>query len=67
MSDDRITDLESKISYLEYTISQLDTIVCEQSEQIARLQQTCRELSESVKRDATPKSTNPLDEKPPHY
>ena len=45
MSDNqRLTDLEIRLAYLEDTLTTLDGVIARQSDEIARLEQTTRAL-----------------------
>lgn len=67
MDEERITDLEIKVSYLEDFVNQLQEVVVEQSKEIAKLiaenkliTDKIREMSESLEGDIP-------NRKPPHY
>ena len=68
MSIDRIIELETKLSYQEDTITQLNDVVCRQQNQIDEINKKCellfsstRALSEKVSIEAGEA------DKPPHY
>ena len=67
MDEKRIDELENKISYQEYTISQLDQIVCEQGELIANLQKRVNQLDKSLQKSSGDRQEDPSQERPPHY
>ena len=68
MSEARINELESKLSFLEHAVSDLNQGVYEQQKRIDRLEETCVELAREAKglADRLPDESLP-DEKPPHY
>ena len=70
ISEQRIEEIEIKIAYQEKTIAELNSIVCEQQDQIDELRETCKGLTDRLKEFAeevfAPKEL-PGGEKPPHY
>lgn len=68
MNDERIVNIETKISYHEDTIVQLNNVVCEQQKQIDALEATCKLLIERIRElSAASDSGKPKIEIPPHY
>ncbi len=67
MSEERLTDLEIKITYQEELLGDLNKVVCQQQQQIDGLQETCAYLMERVKRLLASAEGEPANEKPPHY
>jgi|TARA_R110002096_G_scaffold268308_9_gene462053 SlyX protein len=65
----RITELEIKVAYQEDTIQQLDTVLCQQQNQIDALKKQLQQLTDSTKNDSEDSKDGPslLDEVPPHY
>lgn len=65
----RLTELEIKLAYQEDTIQQLDSVICRQQEQIDKLQQQFKQLTQAMASpdDANNGSTSLFDELPPHY
>ena len=66
---ERITELEIKVAYQEDTIQQLDSVVCQQQEQIDLLIKQFKQLKQSSQ-DSTEGAKSlfsALDEVPPHY
>lgn len=61
--EERVIDLETRITFLEATLDTLNTIVTQQQGQLDELTLRFRELMEQAKRSALEKDT----EKPPHY
>lgn len=68
MPEARLEKIETKISYLEHTVDDLNTIVYTQQKQIERQQALIDSLVEHVRElvDAAPERT-PSNERPPHY
>ena len=70
ISEQRIVDIEIKIAYQEKTISELNSVVCTQQDQIDELVETCKKLTDRLKGFAEQVSA-PNDApgcvKPPHY
>jgi SlyX protein len=69
--EQKIIDLESKFSFQEDLLQQLNSEVVQQRREIEALSlqlRTVREqLSELMAEDGRPLPEAPLDEKPPHY
>lgn len=67
-TQDRLIDLETKLAYQEYTIKQLNDVVCEQQKQIDDLTKVIDKIKSNmdVASDGGVKF-NPEDEVPPHY
>lgn len=66
-TDDRLTQLEIKLSYAEDLLDTLNVLVARQQDQIARLQQQVQHLSHQGEPDGAPVVRNLRDELPPHY
>ncbi len=68
--EDRLTDLEIRLSYQEDTLIALEKLVVKQSEQIALLEranQTLYERLNHLLENMDAGRTGGDDEKPPHY
>lgn len=67
----RVTDLEVRLAFLEHTISQLDDVVRETADEVARMRRMMTELRQRVEQSTDPGSADaPTDleyERPPHY
>ncbi len=64
---DRIIELESRITYLDDTVEQLNDIVCEQQKQLGKLEHLLFKLAKEhseIKEQIAPEIT---DSRPPHY
>lgn len=65
---ERITELETKVAYQEYTIKQLNDVVCEQQAQIDTLLKFVDKLKEHLNVSSDGGNIfKPEDEVPPHY
>ncbi len=66
----RITELEIKTAYLEDTIQQLDSVICQQQNQIDALKKHFKQLTDSTEDLSENNKDNLptlLDDLPPHY
>ena len=66
MDEQRLIELETRLSYQEATLRDLNDVITRQQQQIDRLEQLCRLLAERSARQEIAKGT-PEDEVPPHY
>lgn len=68
MKDDRIIELETKVSYQEDLLQDLNKLVVTQQQQLDQLATICKKLSDQLKEamQRIPDESN-ADEKPPHY
>jgi len=68
---DRIIELESKFSFQEDTIQELNEVIIRQQRQIdeltRKLAQLGEQLADVIAQRSEGQVTNPADEKPPHY
>jgi SlyX protein len=68
MSDDRLTDLETRLTYQEDQIEALNKTVYQQQQEIERLQAFCEALARQLRALAdTGNDRTPAHERPPHY
>jgi SlyX protein len=68
MIEDRLVDIEIKLSYQEATVRDLNSVVCEQQKQIDRLESLCKDFAKRIKvLTEALEGEIPLNEKPPHY
>jgi SlyX protein len=68
MTEDRIVDIEIKLSRQEDLVESLNQMVYQQQKKIDELAALCAALARRIKDMANVDSTrNPVDEKPPHY
>ena len=68
MSEDRVTELETKVAYHEDSIQELNQVIISMQKQIDSLEITCQALKDRL-RDMSGMMSNisDHDEKPPHY
>ncbi|BAN34290.1 SlyX protein [Sulfuricella denitrificans skB26] len=68
MSEDRLVDIEIKLTHQENTVEELNQVVCQQQQKIDHLEAICDALIQHVKElsdgAAEQRTTN---ESPPHY
>ena len=68
MSEERLINIESKITYLEDTVQELNTAVYRQQNQIDRLRSLCESLVAHIRTLSTATGDDAPDgERPPHY
>jgi len=67
--NDRLIDLEIRLTYLEDSLNALDQVVSRQAEQIALLEQINRELYSRMQELQAGQKSNSAEEEPPppHY
>lgn len=68
MSENRLIELETKVSYQEDLLQELNSLVISQQSQLDELTKTCKLLSDRLKEAMQyfPNTSN-VNEKPPHY
>lgn len=67
MTEDRITNLEIKLSFTEDLIDQLNQTVYKQQQQIEFLYRELKSIKEQASDEDGAGSNSPKDEVPPHY
>ncbi len=67
MTEDRITNLEIKLSFTEDLIEQVNQTVYKQQQQIEFLYRELKSIKEQAGSADRPGGINPKDEIPPHY
>ncbi len=68
MTEDRITELETKLAFAEDLLDTLNQTVIRQQRQLDSLQEQFRLLHQQVRdSQSDAKPTTPRDEIPPHY
>ncbi|MBM4207306.1 MAG: SlyX family protein [Gammaproteobacteria bacterium] len=67
MIEQRLVELEIKFSYQEDLLHTLNTIVTQQQQEIARLEQTCKLLNEHINHIQAQKKDEAAEPPPPHY
>ena len=65
MNEQRLIDLEIKLSYQEVQMEELHKVVNDQYLVIEKMDKALKEISNKLKADEN--SANPNHEKPPHY
>jgi SlyX protein len=67
MTEERITNLEIKLSFTEDLIDQLNQTVYKQQQQIEFLYRELKSIKEQSSSGDSSRNTSPKDEIPPHY
>ena len=67
MTDDRITNLEIKLSFTEDLIDQLNQTIYKQQQQIEFLYRELKSIKEQSSNGDNAGNNSPKDEIPPHY
>ncbi len=69
MSEERFIEIETKLAYQDKSIKELNDVICEQQEEIDKLNTICQKLAKLMKEHAqmAERIDAPADEKPPHY
>ena len=69
MSDNKLVELEEKISYLQNMLDELNMVVFRQGEKIEKLNNQIKETNEKLINQSEPQSgqSEVTDDKPPHY
>ena len=69
MSDNKLVELEEKISYLQNMLDELNMVVFRQGEKIEKLSNQIKETNEKLinQSDSQPLQSEVIDDKPPHY
>ncbi|NOZ09986.1 MAG: SlyX family protein [Gammaproteobacteria bacterium] len=65
--DDRLTELETRITFQDGTIGELNDIITRQQGEIDRLVQALELLKEEIRQLAHGPMVSAADEPPPHY
>jgi SlyX protein len=67
MTEDRINNLEIKLSFTEDLIDQLNQTIYKQQQQIEFLYRELKSIKEQAGNGEITRNNNPKDEIPPHY
>lgn len=67
MTEDRITNLEVKLSFTEDLIDQLNQTIYKQQQQIEFLYRELKSIKEQASNGDSSANSSPKDEIPPHY
>ena len=69
MSDNKLVELEEKISYLQNMLDELNMVVFRQGEKIEKLSNQIKKTNEKLinQSDSQSVQSEVIDDKPPHY
>lgn len=67
MNDERITELEIKVSYLEDFLNQIQEVAVEQAKEIERLKLEQKHMIEKIKELSDIAAGDIPNRRPPHY
>lgn len=68
MNQDRLIEIETKLAHQEHLVLELNRVVTDQQQQIARLERSCQSLLDRIRSLSDGGSAGGgLDERPPHY
>jgi SlyX protein len=67
MTEQRLTELEIKVSYQEDLLQALNNIIAQQQQQITRLERTCQIINERINSLHMEKNDDSVEPPPPHY
>ena len=67
MSDNKLVELEEKISYLQNMLDELNMVVFRQSEKIEKLTNEIKVTNEKLINQSDSSDSEVTDDQPPHY
>ena len=69
MSDNKLVELEEKISYLQNMLDELNMVIFRQGEKIEKLTNQIKETNEKIinQSESQPEQSEVINDKPPHY
>jgi len=67
MSEERLVAIETKITFQEDLIEELNKVVYQQQKKLERLEAMCESLAGHVDSLAAASEGKPANERPPHY
>ena len=67
MSDNKLVELEEKISYLQNMLDELNMVVFRQGEKIEKLNNQIKETNEKLINQSQSDKSEVVVDKPPHY
>jgi SlyX protein len=67
MSDNKLVELEEKISYLQNMLDELNMVVFRQGEKIEKLNNQIKETNEKLINQSQSDQSEVVVDKPPHY
>ena len=69
MPDNKLIELEEKISYLQNMLDELNMVIFRQGEKIEKLTSQIKKTNEKIinQSESQPEQSEVTDDKPPHY
>jgi uncharacterized coiled-coil protein SlyX len=67
MSDNKLVELEEKISYLQNMLDELNMVVFRQGEKIEKLNSQIKQTNEKLINRSESEISQIIDDKPPHF
>ncbi|MBI3480411.1 MAG: SlyX family protein [Nitrosomonadales bacterium] len=67
MNEERLVDIESKLSFQEDLIEELNKTLYQQQKRLAQLEEVCRTLAGHIESLSAANEGKPVNERPPHY
>ena len=67
MSDNKLVELEEKISYLQNMLDELNMVVFRQGEKIEKLNSQIKQTNEKLMNQSESEISQIIDDKPPHF
>jgi SlyX protein len=67
MSDNKLVELEEKISYLQNMLDELNMVIFRQGEKIEKLNNQIKETNEKLINQSQSDQSEVVVDKPPHY
>ena len=67
MSDNKLVELEEKISYLQNMLDELNMVVFRQGEKIEKLNSQVKQTNEKLINQSESEISQIIDDKPPHF
>jgi uncharacterized coiled-coil protein SlyX len=67
MSDNKLVELEEKISYLQNMLDELNMVVFRQGEKIEKLNSQIKQTNEKLINQSESEISQIIDDKPPHF
>ena len=67
MIEQRLVNIETKITFQEDLIEELNKVIYQQQKKLERLEAICESLARHIESLAAAGEGKPADERPPHY
>ena len=67
MSDNKLVELEEKISYLQNMLDELNMVIFRQGEKIEKLNSQIKQTNEKLINQSESEISQIIDDKPPHF